>query len=82
MPIWAVTEVLSFGNLPYLFELMQTPDAREVARMFGFAHPSRFGPMLRMMVDFRTRARMGPDFSTGLSNDRSRSGNTTPTATF
>jgi abortive infection bacteriophage resistance protein len=59
VPIWAVTEVLSFGNLPYLFELMQTPDAREVARMFGFAHPSRFGAMLRMMVDFRNACAHG-----------------------
>ena len=53
VPIWAVTEVLSFGNLPFLYDLMQTPDARSVARMFGFAHPSRFGAVLRMMVDFR-----------------------------
>ncbi|WP_369746699.1 Abi family protein [Paenarthrobacter sp. AMU7] len=57
--IWAVTEVLSFGNLRYLFELMQTPDARDVARMFGFAHPSRFGAMLRMMVDFRNACAHG-----------------------
>ncbi|MFF1830298.1 Abi family protein [Paenarthrobacter sp. NPDC058040] len=53
VPIWAVTEVLSFGSLPYLFELMQTPDARAVARMFGFAHPRRFGAVIRTMVDFR-----------------------------
>lgn len=59
VPIWAVTEVLSFGSLPYLFELMKTPDAREVARMFGFAHPSRFGAMLRMMVDFRNACAHG-----------------------
>ncbi|MFJ4027877.1 Abi family protein [Paenarthrobacter sp. NPDC089989] len=59
VPIWAVTEVLSFGNLPYLFELMQTPDAREVARMFGFAHPRRFGAVLRMMVDFRNASAHG-----------------------
>ena len=60
MPIWALTEVLSFGKLPYLFELMQTPDAREVARMFGFAHPRRFGAVLRMMVDFRNPGAHGP----------------------
>ncbi|TLM83051.1 Abi family protein [Pseudarthrobacter sp. NamE5] len=24
VPIWAVTEVLSFGSLPFLYELMQT----------------------------------------------------------
>jgi abortive infection bacteriophage resistance protein len=59
VPIWVVTEVLSFGNLPYLFDLMQTPDARAVARMFGFAHPSRFGAVLRMMVDFRNACAHG-----------------------
>ncbi|PNI08679.1 hypothetical protein CXX84_08765 [Arthrobacter sp. AFG7.2] len=25
VPIWAVTDVLSFGNLLFLYELMQTP---------------------------------------------------------
>ena len=59
MPIWALTEVLSFGKLPYLFELMQSPDAREVARMFGFAHPRPFGAVLRMMVDFRNTCAHG-----------------------
>lgn len=59
VPIWAVTEVLSFGNLPFLYELMQTPDARSVARMFGFAHPSRFAAVLRMMVDFRNTCAHG-----------------------
>jgi len=53
VPIWAVTEVLSFGKLPFLFDLMQTSDAREVARMFGFVHPRPFGAVLRMMVDLR-----------------------------
>ena len=53
VPIWAVTEVLSFGKLPFLFDLMQAQDAREVARAFGFAHPRPFGALLRMMVDFR-----------------------------
>nr|WP_246256453.1 Abi family protein [Pseudarthrobacter oxydans] len=59
VPIWAVTEVLSFGNLPFLYDLMQTQDARLVARMFGFAHPSRFGAVLRMMVDFRNTCAHG-----------------------
>lgn len=59
VPIWAVTEVLSFGSLPFLYELMQTPDAREVARMFGFSHPSRFGAVVRMMVDFRNACAHG-----------------------
>ena len=59
VPTWAVTEVLSFGKLPFLFDLMQTQDAREVARMFGFAHPRRFGAVLRMMVDFRNTSAHG-----------------------
>lgn len=59
VPTWAVTEVLSFGKLPFLFDLMQTQDAREVARMFGFAHPRLFGAVLRMMVDFRNTCAHG-----------------------
>jgi len=59
VPIWALTEVLSFGKLPFLFELMQTSDAREVARAFGFTHPRRFGAVLRMMVDFRNTCAHG-----------------------
>lgn len=59
LPIWALTEVLSFGKLPYLFELMQAADAREVARMFGFVHPRPFGAILRMMVDFRNTCAHG-----------------------
>ncbi|MET1083009.1 MAG: Abi family protein [Burkholderiales bacterium] len=59
VPIWAVTEVLSFGKLPFLFDLMQTHDAREVARAFGFVHPRPFGAVLRMMVDFRNTCAHG-----------------------
>lgn len=53
VPIWAVTEALSFGSLPFLFELMKSEDARVVARSFGFEHPKPFGAVLRMMVDMR-----------------------------
>jgi abortive infection bacteriophage resistance protein len=59
VPIWAVTEVLSVGKLPFLFDLMQTQDARAVARIFGFAHPRPFGAVLRMMVDFRNTCAHG-----------------------
>lgn len=59
LPIWALTEVLSFGKLPYLFELMKPEDARKVARMFGFSHPRKFGAVLRMMVDFRNSCAHG-----------------------
>ena len=53
VPIWAVTEALSFGDLPYHFDLMIADDARTVARQFGFEHPRKFGAVLRMMSDFR-----------------------------
>jgi abortive infection bacteriophage resistance protein len=59
VPIWALTEVLSFGKLPFLFELMQPRDAREVALAFGFKHPKPFGAVLRMMVDFRNACAHG-----------------------
>ncbi|WP_100814733.1 Abi family protein [Microbacterium lacus] len=59
VPIWALTEALSFGKLPFLFELMKTEDAREVARSFGFEHPRPFGAVLRMMVDLRNTCAHG-----------------------
>ena len=59
VPIWALTEALSFGKLPFLFELMKTEDAREVARCFGFEHPRPFGAVLRMMVDLRNACAHG-----------------------
>ena len=59
VPIWALIEVLSFGKLPYLFDLMEPADARHVARMFGFVHPRPFASVLRMMVDFRNTCAHG-----------------------
>lgn len=59
VPIWALTEALSFGKLPFLFELMKTEDAREVSRSFGFEHPRPFGAVLRMMVDLRNTCAHG-----------------------
>lgn len=59
VPIWALTEALSFGKLPFLFELMKAEDAREVARSFGFEHPRPFGAVLRMMVDLRNACAHG-----------------------
>ncbi len=60
VPVWAVTEVLSFGSLPYLFDLMVSSDARAVAQSFGFTHPRMFGVVIRMMVDFRNASAHGP----------------------
>jgi abortive infection bacteriophage resistance protein len=59
VPIWALTEVISFGKLPFLFDLMRTEDKRTVAREFGFVHPRPFGAVLRMMVDFRNTCAHG-----------------------
>jgi hypothetical protein len=65
----------SFGNLPFLYDLMPTPDARSVARMFGFVHPSRFGAcgaVLRMMVDFRNTCAQGSRLFNRAFNPRTR----------
>nr|WP_228494927.1 Abi family protein [Clavibacter sp. VKM Ac-2873] len=59
VPIWALTEVISFGKLPFLFDLMRIEDRRTVAREFGFVHPKPFGAVLRMMVDFRNTCAHG-----------------------
>lgn len=53
LPVWAVTELLSFGSLPYLFELMKSADARSVANDFGFMHPAPFGKVIRAAADLR-----------------------------
>ncbi|TSI12793.1 Abi family protein [Brevibacterium aurantiacum] len=53
LPVWAVTEILSFGSLPYLFELMKSADARAVANDFGFMHPAPFGKVIRAAADLR-----------------------------
>lgn len=53
LPVWAVTELLSFGSLPYLFELMKAADARAVANEFGFRHPAPFGKVIRAVADLR-----------------------------
>jgi len=53
LPIWAMVDVLSFGSLPYLYELMKRDDRTEVARMFGVNQERRFAAWLRSMVDFR-----------------------------
>ncbi|WP_164513775.1 Abi family protein [Brevibacterium aurantiacum] len=53
LPVWAVTELLSFGSLPYLFELMKSAVARAVANDFGFMHPAPFGKVVRAVADLR-----------------------------
>ncbi|MEX0159544.1 MULTISPECIES: Abi family protein [unclassified Microbacterium] len=53
LPIWAVVDVLSFGSLPYLYEIAQRADRLEVAKTFGVSQDKQFGAWLRAMVDFR-----------------------------
>lgn len=53
LPIWAVVDVLSFGSLPYLYEIAERSDRLEVARAFGVTQDRQFGAWLRSMVDFR-----------------------------
>lgn len=53
LPIWATVDVLSFGSLPYLYDLMRRDDRLEVSRSFGVAQDNKFGAWLRSMVDFR-----------------------------
>ncbi|MGS0562093.1 Abi family protein [Microbacterium aurugineum] len=53
LPIWAVVDVLSFGSLPYLYEISQRADRLEVANAFGVTQDRQFGAWLRSMVDFR-----------------------------
>lgn len=53
LPIWAVVDVLSFGSLPYLYDIAQRSDRLEVANAFGVTQDRLFGAWLRSMVDFR-----------------------------
>lgn len=53
VPVWAVVEVLSFGSLPYLFELMTIDDRREVAGLFGVKQENKFAAWVRAMCDLR-----------------------------
>jgi len=50
---WVAVEVLSFGSLPYLYELMLVDDRREVARAFGVKQEARFAAWMRALVDLR-----------------------------
>lgn len=53
LPIWAIVDVLSFGSLPYLYEIAPRSDRLEVSRAFGVTQDKQFGAWLRSMVDFR-----------------------------
>ena len=59
LPIWAVVDVLSFGNLPYLYDILQRDDRIEVAKLFGVAQERKFAAWLRSMVDFRNYSAHG-----------------------
>lgn len=53
VPVWVTIEVLSFGNLPYLFDLLQVEDRREVALKFGVKHEAKFAAWVRALCDLR-----------------------------
>jgi abortive infection bacteriophage resistance protein len=53
LPSWVTLEVLSFGSLPYIYELLLPSDQQEVARSFGVQHSARFGAWVRALVDLR-----------------------------
>lgn len=53
LPTWALVEILSFGSLPYLYELLKVEDQRLVAAEFGVKQPKQFGAWLRAAVDLR-----------------------------
>lgn len=52
-PVWAAVEVLNFGALPYLLELMREDDRLEVARAFGVKHSNKLTAWVRSLVDLR-----------------------------
>ncbi|MGO3148062.1 MAG: Abi family protein [Leucobacter sp.] len=52
-PVWAAVEVLSFGALPYLLELMREEDRLEVARAFGVKQSKRLTAWVRLLGDLR-----------------------------
>ncbi|MBP2372628.1 Abi family protein [Paeniglutamicibacter psychrophenolicus] len=53
IPVWALLEVLSFGNLPYLFDLLKRDDQLAVARLFGVKQAHPFSAWIRSLIDLR-----------------------------
>lgn len=53
VPLWTAMEVLSFGKLPYILELLKQDDANAVAVTFGVSQGDRFNAWTRALVDLR-----------------------------
>ncbi|WP_169164517.1 Abi family protein [Cellulomonas taurus] len=53
LPVWALVELLDFGSLPYLFDLLKVDDRRAVAEAFGIRHPSSFVKWVHSLCDLR-----------------------------
>lgn len=59
VPVWGTVEVLSFGSLPMLMELMREADQNEVARRFGVKQGGRHSAWTRAVVDLRNSCAHG-----------------------
>ncbi|MFT3943791.1 MAG: Abi family protein [Ancrocorticia sp.] len=53
LPVWATVELVSFGKLPFLFDLMLQVDQNRVARRFGVRNGRQFGKWIRALVELR-----------------------------
>lgn len=53
IPVWALVELLDFGSLPYLLDLMLTEDRNAVARAFGVRQGATFARWVRALADLR-----------------------------
>jgi abortive infection bacteriophage resistance protein len=53
LPVWAVVELLPFGSLVNLVQLMKQGDRNEVGRRFGVRHGNKFQAWLLALVDLR-----------------------------
>lgn len=56
MPAWAMVELLEFGSLPYLMDLMRDDDLNEVAGLFGVRNGRQLAPWVRAFADLRNAA--------------------------
>ena len=59
VPIWAALEYVSFGNLPYLLDLLKPDDLREVAKSFGVKREKKFVAFIRAIVNVRNKCAHG-----------------------
>lgn len=53
LPVWATVEILSFGSLPHLLELMKMEDRNHVARKFGVRSGTKHSAWIHSIVDLR-----------------------------